>query len=147
MILLQGLVGIFLSNRFSRKEQTMSSTSGTAGAQTLVSTSQPDEAGLPRRNGWSCPWHPFMGIAWFFICFFALSYFGFLVFYIPGLYIIIAIVVRKMFIFVLVNFLLQKFVLLKKVLWLQKIICVWICDGQGQGTKQIETNNASQQNF
>lgn len=76
----------------------MSSTSGpgTAGAQTLVSTApQPEEAGPIRRNGWSCPWHPFQGIAWFFICFFALSYFGFLMFYIPGPYIAIAIVVRK----------------------------------------------------
>lgn len=52
-----------------------------------------DEEGPPRRNGWSCPWHPYMGIAWFFIALFALAYFGFLVFYIPGLYRIIAIVV------------------------------------------------------
>ena len=78
----------------------MSSSSGptasSSGAQTRVSTApQPEEAGLPRRNGWSCPWHPFQGIAWFFICFFALAYFGFLVFYIPGLYIVIAIVVSK----------------------------------------------------
>lgn len=70
--------------------------SGTVG-QTLVSTAPqpPEEAELPRRNGWNCPWHPFQGIAWFFIFFFALAYFGFLVFYIPGLYITIAIVVRE----------------------------------------------------
>lgn len=84
----------------------MSSSSGPAAAsssmtptgdQTLVSTApQPEEVGLPpRRNGWNWPWHPFQGIAWFFVFFFALSYFGFMVFYIPGLYIVIAIVVRR----------------------------------------------------
>lgn len=61
----------------------------------LVTSKPNDEEGLPRRNGWNCPWHPFMGIAWFFIAFFALAYFGFLVFYIPGLYRIIAIVVSS----------------------------------------------------
>ena len=74
-----------------------SSSTTPAGDQTLVSTApQPEEVGLPpRRNGWNWPWHPFQGIAWFFVFFFALSYFGFMVFYIPGLYIVIAIVVRK----------------------------------------------------
>ena len=66
----------------------------TSGETALVSTQASNDEGRPRRNGWSCPWHPLMGIAWFFIVFFALAYFGFLVFYIPGLYRIIAIVVR-----------------------------------------------------
>ena len=38
----------------------------------------------PRRNGWNCPWHPLQVVAWAFIVFFTLFYFGFLVFYIPG---------------------------------------------------------------
>lgn len=38
----------------------------------------------PRRNGWNCPWHPLQILAWVFIMFFTISYFGFLVFYIPG---------------------------------------------------------------
>jgi hypothetical protein len=105
VILLQGLVGFFFSSwiYFSPKERKMSSDSGPsassgAGAQTRVSTTpRPKEVELPRRNGWNCPWHPFQGIAWFFVFFFALAYFGFLVFYIPGLYIIVAIVVRKIF--------------------------------------------------
>lgn len=80
----------------------MSSSSGPtpssgADGQTLVSTASqpPKKVVLPRRNGWNCPWHPFQGIAWFFVFFFALAYFGFLVFYIPGPYITIAIVVRE----------------------------------------------------
>ena len=81
----------------------MSSSSGPTpssggGGQTLVSTAPPEppkKVVLPRRNGWNCPWHPFQGIAWFFVFFFALAYFGFLVFYIPGPYITIAIVVRE----------------------------------------------------
>lgn len=68
----------------------------TSGEAALVSP-HPDEEGLPRRNGWSCPWHPFTGIAWFFIMFFALAYFGFLVFYIPGVFNTIAIVVCAKF--------------------------------------------------
>lgn len=36
-----------------------------------------------RRNGWSCPWHPLQLIAWFFLCFFAVTYFGIIVSYLP----------------------------------------------------------------
>lgn len=38
----------------------------------------------PRRNGWNWPWHPLQVLAWGFIVFFTTTYFGFLVFYIPG---------------------------------------------------------------
>lgn len=38
----------------------------------------------PRRNGWNCPWHPLQILAWAFIIFFTATYFGFLIFYIPG---------------------------------------------------------------
>ena len=38
----------------------------------------------PRRNGWNWPWHPLQVLAWAFIVFFTTTYFGFLVFYIPG---------------------------------------------------------------
>ena len=107
-----------------------SSSTTPAGDQTLVSTApQPEEVGLPpRRNGWNWPWHPFQGIAWFFVFFFALSYFGFMVFYIPGLFIVIAIVVRKkktMFAFcTLVNFLLQN--LLPKHCNTTQELCVFL---------------------
>ena len=42
------------------------------------------EVYYPRRNGWNCPWHPLQFLAWGFIVFFAATYFGFLVHYIPG---------------------------------------------------------------
>lgn len=42
------------------------------------------EVYYPRRNGWNCPWHPLQVLAWTFIVFFTTTYFGFLVFYIPG---------------------------------------------------------------
>ena len=42
------------------------------------------EVYYPRRNGWTCPWHPLQVLAWGFIAFFAATYFGFLVHYIPG---------------------------------------------------------------
>lgn len=38
----------------------------------------------PRHNGWNCPWHPLQILAWAFIVFFTATYFGFLIFYIPG---------------------------------------------------------------
>ena len=38
----------------------------------------------PRCNGWNCPWHPLQILAWVFILFFTVFYFGFLIFYIPG---------------------------------------------------------------
>ena len=42
------------------------------------------EVYYPRRNGWNCPWHPLQPLAWAVVIFFAIFYFGFLVFYIPG---------------------------------------------------------------
>ena len=36
-----------------------------------------------RINGWSCPWHPLQFVAWFFIFFFSVCYFGVFVFYLP----------------------------------------------------------------
>lgn len=44
------------------------------------------EVSHPRRNGCSCPWHPFQLIAWFFILLFTVAHFGFLAFYVPGLW-------------------------------------------------------------
>lgn len=46
--------------------------------------SEVQELYYPRRNGWNWPWHPLQILAWVFIVFFTISYFGFLVFYIPG---------------------------------------------------------------
>lgn len=34
-----------------------------------------------RKNGWTCPWHPLQLIAWLFLIFFAVSYFGIFVFF------------------------------------------------------------------
>ena len=52
---------------------------------------------MPRLNGWSCPWHPFMIIIWFLSALTIFSYFGFLVFYVPrGICRTIATVVRIM---------------------------------------------------
>lgn len=36
-----------------------------------------------RINGWSCPWHPLQFVAWFFLIFFSVLYFGVIVFYLP----------------------------------------------------------------
>lgn len=36
-----------------------------------------------RINGWSCPWHPLQFVAWFFLIFFSVFYFGVIVFYLP----------------------------------------------------------------
>ena len=44
------------------------------------------EVSHPRRNGCSCPWHPFQLIAWFFILLFSMAHYGFLAFYVPGLW-------------------------------------------------------------
>lgn len=43
-----------------------------------------DEVVLPRRNGWTCPWHPFQCLVWAFILLFALFHFGILGHYILG---------------------------------------------------------------
>ena len=45
---------------------------------------EPKELYYPRRNGWNWPPHPLQVLAWVFIVFFSTTYFGFLVFYIPG---------------------------------------------------------------
>ena len=44
------------------------------------------EVSRPRHNGWSCPWHPFQFIAWFFILLFTVAHYGILAFYVPGLW-------------------------------------------------------------
>ena len=36
-----------------------------------------------RVNGWSWPWHPLQFVAWFFLIFFSVFYFGVIVFYLP----------------------------------------------------------------
>lgn len=36
-----------------------------------------------RRNGWSRPWHPLQAAAWFFIPFFAVSFFAFMIPHLP----------------------------------------------------------------
>ena len=40
----------------------------------------------PRRNGWSCPWHPQQCLAWVLLIFLTLIHYGFLAHYVPGLY-------------------------------------------------------------
>ena len=42
------------------------------------------ELAQPRRNGWSCPWHPLQCLAWFFVALIALLYFGVLGHYMIG---------------------------------------------------------------
>ncbi len=40
----------------------------------------------PRKNGWSCRWHPLQFLAWMAVFTIAIIYFGFLVLFVPGLY-------------------------------------------------------------
>ncbi len=47
----------------------------------------------PRRNGWSCPPHPLQILVWCVIIVLAVLHYGVLVFYIPGLWRILAYVV------------------------------------------------------
>lgn len=47
----------------------------------------------PRRNGWSCPPHPLQVLLWAIIAFLVVAHYGFLVFYIPGLWRIFAYIV------------------------------------------------------
>ena len=36
-----------------------------------------------RTNGWTCPWHPFQFIGWFFLLLFGVAHFSIIVYYIP----------------------------------------------------------------
>lgn len=54
------------------------------GVKKSVESEELREVYYPRRNGWNWPWHPLQILAWVFIVFFTISYFGFLVHYIPG---------------------------------------------------------------
>ncbi|XP_031560299.1 probable palmitoyltransferase ZDHHC1 [Actinia tenebrosa] len=47
------------------------------------SSSKAEVVQRDRKNGWSCPWHPLQLIAWLFLCFFAVTYFGIVVSYLP----------------------------------------------------------------
>lgn len=60
------------------------------------------EVVLPRRNGWSCPWHPLQCLAWLFILLFALLHFGFLGHYILGYWRILVFGIATIFLVVLV---------------------------------------------
>ena len=47
----------------------MTGTSSTASSSVAMNQ-------MERVNGWSCPWHPLQFIAWFFLIFFAVVYYG-----------------------------------------------------------------------
>lgn len=59
---------------------------GNSSSEEVVEVMSPVEVVSPRRNGWTCPWHPLQYLAWSILLFLIIIHYGFLAHYVPGLY-------------------------------------------------------------